>query len=207
MAAEEERLLKQPIGYDRTSKFGSQIPEQDLLQRLRAETNAVHEELDNLFLPFQNAPLDHLGPFLAAQMAGLTALSSAARVPHDPDTLIILSQTLDRLEQDCRHYALAVPVLRHTRQLHPLAVAYLVIGSRLGTEVLRRNLVQQGLERMPLYFAPQDYKHAWQDLCARLQAMTGNGPEADDICTSVIAGFQLFHDAEARTRDMTGKFS
>ncbi len=199
--------MKQPIGYDRTSAFGSQIPEQDLLRRLRVETHAAHEALDHLFTPFQKAPLEHLGPFLAAQMAGLTALSSAAQVPHDPDTLILLSETLDRLEQDCRHYALTVPVLRHPRKLHPLAVAYLVIGSRLGTEVLRRKLLQQGMTRMPLYFAPQDYKNAWQGLCARLQAMSGNDPQADDICRSVIAGFQLFQDAEARTRDMTGKFS
>ncbi|MCI5038611.1 MAG: biliverdin-producing heme oxygenase [Donghicola eburneus] len=199
--------MKLPIGYDRTSEFGSQLPDQDLLKRLRAETHAVHEELDHLFTPFQDAPLDHLGSFLAAQMAGLTALSTAARVPHDENTLILLSETLDRLEQDCRYYELSVPVLRHKRDLHPLAVAYLVIGSRMGTEVLRRNLIKHGIERVPLYFTPQDYKHAWQDLCARLQGMESCGPEADDICTSVIAGFHLFQDAEKRTRDMTGKFS
>ena len=199
--------MKQPLGHDRPQDFGAQIIEHNLLQRLRDETRAVHQELDDLFAPFQQAPLDHLDGFLAAQMAGLTALSTAARVPHEPETLHLLSETLDRLEQDCRNRALPVPVLRHTRDLHPLAVAYLVIGSRLGTEVLRRTLQDQGVDRMPLYFAPQNYKHAWQDLCARLKGMTGTGPDADDICTSVIAGFQLFHDAEARTRDMTGNFS
>lgn len=198
--------MKQTMKHDHGPVCGQFLPKQDLLQRLRDESRSAHEALDQSFLPFQNDPARHLESFLAAQMAGLTALSTAVRTSPDRETLALISEMLDRLEQDCRHYALSVPVVRHKRDLHPVAMSYLVIGSRLGTEVLRRRLLASELDRFPLYFAPQDYKAAWRELCLRLGAMPGIGVEADDICTSVIAGFELFREAETLTRDLTGKF-
>lgn len=176
-----------------------------LLSRLRTESFASHEALDHSFAPFQSDPAAHLRPFLAAQMAGLTALSSSARLPHHADVLPLLSEMLDRLEQDCRHLTISVPVVRCSKRLHPLAVAYLVIGSRLGTEVLRRKLVTSGVQSVPLYFAPQDYKLAWQGLCAELTSLPAIGEVADDVCDGVIAGFDLFHSAARLTQETTGK--
>ncbi|MEY8883365.1 biliverdin-producing heme oxygenase [Donghicola sp. XS_ASV15] len=191
--------------HDHGPVCGQLVPKQDLLQRLRDESRSAHEALDQSFLPFQKNPAEHLKPFLAAQMAGLTALSTAVRTSPDRETLGLISEMLDRLEQDCRHYGLSVPVVRHKRELHPVALSYLVIGSRLGTEVLRRKLMESELDHVPLYFAPQEYKAIWRELCLRLGAMPAIGAEAEDICTSVIAGFELFQEAETLTRDLTEK--
>lgn len=175
-----------------------------LLTRLRRDTKEVHETLDRESLPFQSDPASHLTWFLAAQMSGLTALSSAAQVPHDPDTLTLLSEVLDRLDHDCKRLSLSVPVVRVRGQIHPDALAYLVIGSRLGTEVLRRKLDEANISEIPAYFTRQDYRHAWQNLCARLEAQPGAGKAADDVAQSALIGFRVFQDAIALAKETTG---
>ncbi|NVO29209.1 biliverdin-producing heme oxygenase [Donghicola sp. C2-DW-16] len=199
--------MNQNPNWQQARQSAQSVAPNNLLARLRADTRGAHEALDQAFAPFQADPAAHLRSFLAAQMAGLTALSSSARLPHNTASLSLLSEMLDRLAQDCQQMAIPVPVVRPRSGLHPLAVAYLVIGSRLGTEVLRRTLVASGTERIPLYFAPQDYKAAWQGLCAELSAQSAAGPLADDVCDGVIAGFELFHSAARLTRETTGKLT
>lgn len=78
---------------------------------------------------------------------------------------------------------------------HPVAVAYILLGSRLGTQVLRRDWAQsadtqvQGAGR---YFALPPLTAEWRRLVADLDARPVLGPDAQQILSDAEAIFDLF---------------
>ncbi|PRY85599.1 hypothetical protein [Donghicola tyrosinivorans] len=163
----------------------------DLLTRLREQTGATHEALDQLFAPFQRDPATYLNHFLAVQLAGFSALLAACP-DCDAQVAAMLRNAKSALAQDVADRACFVPQLPAPSSLHPLAVAYLVIGSRLGTEVLRRRLTDAGVAPMPRYFTPEPYQADWRQLCATLRATPADGALADSVVQDVLTGFNLF---------------
>lgn len=163
----------------------------DLLTRLRDQTGAAHDALDQMFAPFQSDPATHLNHFLAVQLAGFSTLLAAC--PEcDAPVAAMLRKAKSALAQDVADRACYVPQLPPPYGLHPLAVAYLSIGSRLGTEVLRRRLTDAGIAPMPLYFTPEPYQTDWRQLCATLRAAPADDVLADLVVQDVLTGFKLF---------------
>ncbi|WP_208987496.1 heme oxygenase-like domain-containing protein [Roseibium marinum] len=80
--------------------------------------------------------------------------------------------------------------------LEPLAVDYLVLGSRLGTEVLRLRLFSgYPSDKIPAYFRAPALPQLWSAHCTALDAIPPGSARADQILEDVKTGFALFGQA------------
>ncbi|MBT9386471.1 biliverdin-producing heme oxygenase [Pseudooceanicola sp. CBS1P-1] len=171
--------------------------------QLRLATHSSHDQTETLFAPFQADMTGRLGWFLAAQRSGLGALAQG--LPADdparilPDRLCrILDADLAALDQPWT--PLPAPV-----SCDPLAVRYIVLGSRLGTELLRRRLAQHLPDtRIPGYFAPADHGRAWSTLCAELDAIDPASEQALRLIDQACTAFDLFRRAALAQPHPTG---
>ncbi|OOY21194.1 hypothetical protein BMI86_01025 [Thioclava sp. DLFJ5-1] len=167
-------------------------------QILRHETSAAHEAGEAQFSQFFAAPEQKLGWFLAAQAAGLGVLARHAA----PGALCagLLSDLLDRLDRDLARLGRPVhPVPAPDAEqglLDPLAVDYLVLGSRLGTQVIDRKVfAETPAEAKPLYFQAPAAGALWKRHCATLDALRPAEPRATRIVADATRGFHLFAQA------------
>ncbi len=164
-------------------------------QILRQETAAAHEAGEAQFSRFFAAPAQELGWFLAAQAAGLGVLARHAA----PGALCagLLSDLLDRLDRDLARLGRPVRPVRDPDaaqgRLDPLAIDYLVLGSRLGTQVIDRKLfAETPAEAKPLYFQAPAVGALWKRHCATLDALSPAGPRAARVVADATRGFHLF---------------
>lgn len=162
---------------------------------LRQRTRAAHDASETLFARFTDAPADTLGWFLAAQRAAIAALQQgAAAGPQASQALTAallarLDSDLDTLGRSARPIAIAAPI-------DPLAVDYLVLGSRLGTEVLRRRLMACDPPMpLPSYFLTCPAPGLWRRHCAVLETIVPGSARAGQLTRDVIVGYGLFRDA------------
>lgn len=182
------------------------------LERLRRETQASHMATETLFAAFLDAPERHLDFFLLTHLLAFEALQSARIGAPLSEEANCLPDMIARLRADCARRGRPAPAAPRLAPLPSEAVAYLVIGSRLGTEVIRRKLLKVAPEAgLPSYFVPHDTGPAWQSLRARLSAIPGDSPLADQICSGALRGFDAFALAadllRSRTADWTGDLS
>jgi hypothetical protein len=87
------------------------------------------------------------------------------------------------------------PAATTLRPVRPLAVDYVVLGSRLGTRVLRRTWLAGKDPRVlaaNLYFSQPEHTDLWRTLCGGLSQMPGNDPAAQVVLDDVKALFALF---------------
>ncbi|WP_157891225.1 hypothetical protein [Phaeobacter porticola] len=164
---------------------------------LRQTTRAEHDAAERAFAPFHESPLPHLAWFLNCQYTALHALARAcdSATGHSADLLPMLTEAL---RADCTTHCTAPADLARSAlpNLHPLAVDYLVLGSRLGTEVLRRRLSDAtGCAALPCYFEPRDHLMPWRAACEDLDAIKTDSTLADKIVTDTRSGFELFNMA------------
>ncbi|WP_254683299.1 hypothetical protein [Phaeobacter sp. LSS9] len=164
---------------------------------LRRATRREHDAAELAFAPFHQSPLPYLAWFLACQHTALHALAGSGDDGTGHSTRLLAALTT-ALRADCAqngdHPAtLSVDALP---QLHPLAVDYLVLGSRMGNEVLRRRLSAAADQlALPAYFAPRDHLVAWRATCADLDQIPPRGALARRIVADTRQGFALFDTA------------
>lgn len=89
--------------------------------------------------------------------------------------------------------------------LHPLAVAYVILGSRLGARLIARR-ISPGEREDPsaavLFLTDEGSAGAWRQLRLDLAAIS-SADEAENICRDAEAVFRLYHDAaEAMKPDL-----
>lgn len=166
-----------------------------LRRRLRTETRPSHDRVDALFSSLDLTSRGGLGRFLIAQRRGFGALRGAM----ESDGLVSrsdLDAMLTRLDQDLdtlgNHAAGYIDKVGHVL---PDAADHIVLGSRLGTEVLRRrwSLAQDpGVLAASAYFsAPTDYT-LWRRHTTYLDEMEPDGDHADRLVTDVLRLFEVF---------------
>ncbi|WP_293572759.1 hypothetical protein [Phaeobacter sp.] len=179
----------------------AKAPKQDstpsFRMHLRQATRIDHDRSELAFAAFHRDPAQHLDWFLACQLSALEALSATCP-PERMHSAALLQELIAALYQDCEARNQTVVALPQSAQpaLTGLAVDYLVLGSRLGTEVLRRRLTQQVPHSpLPLYFSQRDHGPIWKDTCAALDKVATNSSTAKSIVEDSKAGFRLFHDA------------
>ena len=85
--------------------------------------------------------------------------------------------------------------------LHPVAVDYVLLGSRMGTEVLRRQLPDDARD---LSYFRRDPEHVarWRALTDMLSGRPASGADADRIVADARRAFALFDD-NAVSRGLT----
>ncbi len=130
--------------------------------------------------------------FLAAQRAGLAALCESCDAPELASRGVIADLLL-RLDADLARRGARHQGVAPAGPLDPLAVDYIVLGSRLGTEVMRRTLA--GLlppSEMPAYFAAPDVRPLWKAHCAALGRVGTGSPRAAAVIADAELGFELF---------------
>jgi heme oxygenase len=99
---------------------------------------------------------------------------------------------LARLDRDLPGPGPALPAFQGAA-LDPLAVDYLVLGSRLGTEVLRRHLADAAPALpMPAYFRAPPATAEWRALCQHLDQINPESDRAARILFDAGRGFGIF---------------
>ena len=168
-----------------------------LRARLRAETAGNHARVDALFSTLDLTKPAPLGRFLAAHQAGFAAM---AATPADAAGGIgreMLKRMIDALDADLAHLAHTAPSL-DTDPISEEAIDHIVLGSRLGTAVLRRQWSQsddaqaRGAAR---YFSLPGCTDAWRAHTIRLSSRSADGPSADTLIRDTKSLFDLFERA------------
>lgn len=176
----------------------------DLRQRLRTGTRAAHEALDARLSDYDIATPEGLGRFLSLQRLALTALeplsAGAAVAP-------LLRDMRDHAEADLlrlgwpAHDPVPEAFPGDQRPPHPLALDYVIAGSRLGTMVLRKRWAASrdpAVRDARAYFSAPDHTGYWTAFCKTAGAVDAETPLADRVVTDAARLFHFYqHCADA----------
>ncbi|RIV86103.1 hypothetical protein D2V17_10110 [Aurantiacibacter xanthus] len=170
----------------------------DLRRVLRDQTTQVHEDTESAFAAIDLTTPEGLDATLRAHIAALSSLlPNLAPCP-------VFAEEIGRL-RDLAVASLAAtgaaPVPSPSRDaaaLDPLAVAYVVLGSRLGARVIAARLraaqVPEGSAAYA-YFRDEGSGAAWQTLRQMLASFPG---EHTAIVADTSAAFRIFQQEAAR---------
>ena len=167
-----------------------------LRRRLRTDLADRHARLDAGFSRFDLTTRAGLTGFLAAHRAAFAAIDPApgglTGGPLLARMIAALDTDLDRLGQGPGP---DLPVLRLRR---PMAQDYVLLGSRLGSQLLRRRWAAASdpdLRAAGAYLSLPAMTGDWQAFCTRTQALPGFGAVADETVCEAGRLFDLFLSA------------
>lgn len=178
-----------------------------LRSRLREDTRDLHDRLDHDVARLDLSSRSGLGAFLQLQHQGFASLlyglasndGSGSGIDPAPTLHADLRRHLDAVERDLK--LLGAPPLgpdgHHTPAdgFQPLAVAYLLYGSRAGASLLRRDWEQATDPRVRMarsFFTMAPSVAAWTHLRDGLGAMPADDARADAVVASARQAFDLF---------------
>ena len=144
------------------------------------------------------APERHLSWFLATQYAALGALLASR--PVEAERMLsglLLTELVGRLRFDLENRGVIAPAITGAKTpLDSVAIDYLVLGSRLGTETMRRRLfAHHQREAIPQYFLIGTMPELWQRHCAELNSIDVGSDRATAVVQDTKAGFAIFAHA------------
>ncbi|WP_298494914.1 hypothetical protein [uncultured Maritimibacter sp.] len=167
-------------------------PRQGFRMALRQASRPAHDRTEAMFAEFLDDPAAHLDDYLTAQRVGIAALVMARSEGFGPSHRTIYDRLLRDLDADCGERGLNPPVLMHDLRLHPVAVDYILLGARLGTEVIRRRVIEAGVDPVPRHFRKLSDATPWRLVCDRLDHIGLGTPLAEVVTADVASGFDLF---------------
>lgn len=177
--------------------------ETSLRTRLKNDTRAFHEELDDMVSRFDLTTPRGLSSFLHMQSMALRTIEPHAERAASCSALRDLLRRADSdlclLETRDRQPA------RVIGPLHPLAIDYVIAGSRLGTQVLRQKwkaATDPRVLQADAYFSAPRHVELWKSFCLSTEAMSPLGGVADQIVGDACLLFRLYADF-ARPRQTT----
>lgn len=170
---------------------------------LRASTREQHDLTEQAFEAFDVATSAGLRRFLLAHR---TALETArTRAGKDANAAQEIDFLLDLIGDDLATLggATVAPIdLADTPPLHPLGVRYVLLGSRLGSQVLAQrvsNSPEKNLQAAGTYVSDRTLLPAWKRLLQTLEGAEA-AAEKEDIRMSAAETFKLFRDAAEKVR-------
>lgn len=165
-----------------------------LRSRLRADTAERHARLDRDISTIDIAIRPGFVRFMQTHHRAFRALDAVAPLPALRDLADRAGRDLDQLG------APEAPVPDKGGPLDPLAVDYILQGSRLGTKVLKRRWQATDdpqVRAAGAYFdAPVDAE-GWRATCDALAARSAAGPAADRVVSDALRIFDIFGTALA----------
>lgn len=192
-----------------------------LRERLRHDGRTAHDRVDEAFAGFDLTQPEGLQGFLQAHALALLAIApeenqeSGSGAGADPaylhqlirEDLATLSSALGSRSGDPEMpdlgAAKSTAQRTHPAGYHPVSIDYVLLGSRLGMQVLRRRwqLSEDAAVRQASgYISLPSVSGEWRALCSRLAAQPSEGPEADRIVTDALYIFEVFENAAKSAR-------
>ena len=171
---------------DTTDTLPSRFP--DFREDLRSSTSAAHTRLDTALSRFDLSVPTGRRAFSRVQLRGFTRLSDACD-DHAAEGTQALRDTLAALTDEASEDVSAS--VGATKRLHPDAVAYVTLGSQLGTSVLRKGLAEE--ERNGLFGLTPD-KAAWRAFCQRMRDTPPDDATAAQVREDAIRAFDIFYE-------------
>ncbi|MHA6347370.1 heme oxygenase-like domain-containing protein [Roseivivax sp. CAU 1761] len=166
--------------------------------RLKQDTDAAHAAAEAAVAPLVDGDTPDIPGFVAAQGAALKALQLCLAGAAEDAEGQYLRDLIAAHEADGHAFRHPVPAPRNADvTLDADAVAYLVLGSRLGAQVLTRRLQGAGHD-VPASLALPAPAGAWPALCLRLDAIDPASARAGTILRDTRRGFEIFRAAAAR---------
>lgn len=139
-----------------------------------------------------------LRPFFRAHYMAFSAMALMQREADDASRAAVFSDLSDRLGADLEILGSPLPAPLSVRSVVPLASDYVLLGSRLGTNVLRKQWAKSTDDTARAaanYFSASFDPQAWRDLCEVLDQHPATGAQADEIVDDTKKLFQLFETA------------
>ncbi|WP_353474586.1 hypothetical protein PVT71_21810 [Salipiger sp. H15] len=168
------------------------IRDSNLRDALRGATSGPHLRLDAELSRLDLSKTQDRRVFCEVQRRGFSRLGDACGWQASEATPA-LHDTMRALAQDLGPEPSVGP--GRDLPLHGDAVAYLLLGSQLGTAVLRRALPEPATCG---FFALPGDRIAWRAFCQRLSALPSRCPEAQRVLRDAIRAFSIFeHEARA----------
>jgi len=164
-----------------------------LRDRLRASTAFRHERADRAYSSLDLRRTDGLRTFLRAQLWVLDSIRCCSG-PHAAEAEDLRSRMAQSLRRDLRVLDSTPAVVSGQCRLNATAMLYLLLGSSLGTQILRRRW-QEAAD--PAVAAAGQYlglcvpQKAWGRLCEELARLGAEGAEADRIVHDASRIFDL----------------
>jgi heme oxygenase (biliverdin-IX-beta and delta-forming) len=174
-----------------------------LRMSLRASTREQHELTEQAFEAFDVATSAGLRRFLLAHR---TALETArGRTAHDANAAQEIGFMLDLIRADLASLgdSTVLPIkFSDSAPLHPLGVRYVLLGSRLGSQILAQRVSggpEKNLQSAGTYVSDRTLLPAWKSLLQTLEGAEAAAQEGD-IRMSAAETFKLFRDAAEKVR-------
>ena len=170
-----------------------------LREILRTQTAASHESLDALFGTLDLGEREDFARFLSAHYIGLSALyplyhafvaDELAMEP--PPYPAMLRRDLAAMGRDAAH----LPTISPGGDLDPLAVTYVLAGSRLGLTMLaRKNYWGRRDARAAVYMDDTEGMAVWRSLLAKMAEPHPDAEAQARIVASANDAFAVFRHA------------
>ncbi len=166
-------------------------------QRLRHDLTRVHGRLDTAFSAFDLHSKPDYIRFLSAHRLAFAAIRPARDALTDQH---LLDRMIGAIDDDLDTLGNRGPAvsLRPRVVAQPLAQDYVLLGSRLGTQVLHRRWLaatDRGIRRAGSYLSLPPMQLEWRAFCNRAMAMGAEGRTADAVLAEAEALFVLFLEA------------
>lgn len=176
-----------------------------LRARLRNDTRLLHEKLDREVSEFDLTTPGGLSGFIRMQFSALQAFNSSQMLA---DTGAMVQDLCERAALDLRALDASVqPSPYELGAVEPLAVEYVVAGSRLGSQLLKKRwqrATNQQVRRASAYFSAPSYIEIWAAFCERTEAMSSCDPLADRIVQDANNVFNMYYECARASRLVKG---
>ena len=170
-------------------------------QNLRTQTRPEHDATEAMFEPFLRDPARKLGWYLSAQRSGLAAICTQPAAKHALCAEIV-PDLIARLDHDLADMGRSAVDIPTEWDIAPVACDYIVLGSRLGTEVIRRRIYGPNSNaNIPTYFQTPVRPDLWRAHCDTLDHIDPMSEKATQIIIDARRGFDLFKRAAHSQQD------
>lgn len=170
-----------------------------LRQHVRSALAADHDRVDSKFAQLNIQHREDFVVFLQTHRAAFHALLVSGAKFQGRIKEAHIEDIIKAIDIDLR--ALRVPILRvsaDTDAYCDLAVDHIVLGSRLGTAVLRSKWLMsqdRNVRQARSYFAQPQFKDEWRGHCMHLSSMQEMDEAGQDLIKDARRLFVLFERA------------
>lgn len=158
---------------------------------LRGALRNSHDRVDATYSALDFGSVEDIGLFFRSHRSAFAAIGGA-----EGDVARLLARLIAALDADLAALGSRGPAdLGKAAPVHPLAAAHIVLGSRLGSKVLRQVWLRRAppeLRRADRYFSTPSDPARWRAHCRELDAIDAPSRASERIARDCDTLFRLF---------------